>query len=235
MTALVPSVAEIRAYYDTPSGRRVARTLAGIAAPAVRRTSTSRLLALGYCAPLLAGLDPAAVERLALVMPCAEGAHCWPDKRPSCAAVAEASALPFPDAMFDQALLCHVLEFADPPRAALRELWRVLAPAGAILLIVPNRAGLWTHFEATPFGNGRPFGRGQLDRLLRDSLFEPVAWRTALVAPPVRGLGWLDRPLTKVASRLGGIHFVLAKKVDGLSPTMVGKAAAGAAATAGAA
>jgi SAM-dependent methyltransferase len=137
--------------------------------------------------------------------------------------VADATALPFGDAMFDQAILCHALEFAEPPRTVLRELWRVLAPAGEMVLIVPNRAGLWTHFEATPFGNGRPFGRRQLERLLRDSLFEPVAWRTALVAPPVRGLRWLDRPLTRIAARLGGIHLVLARKTDGAAPTMVGK------------
>lgn len=221
-----PTVEELRAYYATRDGQRVARELATTVAPAIRRGEQARLLALGYCAPLLSGLDPARLERLALVMPEDMGAHRWPYGRPNCAAQADAFNLPFAEAMFDQALLAHALEFAEPPRKLLRELWRVLAPAGELVLIVPNRLGLWTHFEATPFGQGRPWGKGELSRLMRDAMFEPIACRTALVAPPVRGLRWLDKPLMRVAARFGGIHFVLARKTDGLAPTMIGKAAA---------
>ena len=88
----------------------------------------------------------------------------------------------------------------------------VLAPAGDLILIVPNRAGLWTNFETTQFGMGRPFGRSELTRALDDGGFVPRHWKTALVAPPVRGLRWLDAPLTRLFPRLGGIHFVLARK-----------------------
>jgi SAM-dependent methyltransferase len=221
-----PTVEELRAYYATRDGHRVARELAGTVAPRIRRGRTARLLALGYCAPLLAGFDPAELERLALVMPEDMGAHRWPYGRPGCTVRADEFNLPFAEAMFDQALLAHALEFAEPPRKLLRELWRVLAPAGELVLIVPNRLGLWTHFEATPFGQGRPWGKGELSRLLRDAMFEPIACRTALVAPPVRGLRWLDKPLMRVAARFGGIHFVLARKTDGLAPTMIGRASA---------
>ena len=220
-----PSVDELRSYYRTRDGQRVARQLAATVAPAIRRGPNARLLALGYCAPLLTGLDPAKLERLALVMPEGAGVRVWPRGKPNCAAQADGFHLPFAEAMFDQALLAHSLEFAEPPRKLLRELWRVLAPAGELVLIVPNRLGLWTHFEATPFGQGRPWGKGELSRLLQDSMFEPVSCRTALVAPPVRGLRWLDKPLTRIARRFGGIHFVLARKTDGLAATMVGKVA----------
>lgn len=218
-----PTVEELRAYYATRDGQRVARQLAATMAPAIRRGPHARLLALGYCAPLLRGLDPAQLERLAVVMPEGAGVRLWPRGKPNCAVQADEFSLPFPEAMFDQALLAHSLEFAEPPRKLLRELWRVLTPAGELVLIVPNRLGLWTHFEATPFGQGRPWGKGELSHLLQESMFEPIACRTALVAPPVRGLRWLDKPLTRVARRFGGIHFVLARKTDGLSATMVGK------------
>ena len=220
-----PPVDELRAYYATRDGVRVARQLAGIVAPAVRHGPTARLLTLGYCAPLLAGLDSTKLERLALVMPADQGAHAWPPARANCVVRADEFDLPFPEAMFDQALLAHALEFAEPPHRLLRELWRVLAPAGELVLVVPNRLGVWTRFEATPFGQGRPWGRSELGRLLRDAMFEPIAWRTALVAPPVRGLRWLDHPLTRIGRRFGGIHFVLARKTDGYAPTMVGHAA----------
>lgn len=218
-----PSLEDLRIFYASRHGRRTAHLLASIVAPAVRRQSNSRLLALGYTTPLLAGLNPAKIERLAIVMPAAQGAQVWPRHGwPNCALSARETELPFAAAIFDQAVLCHSLEFTNAPKL-LRELWRVLAPAGDLVLIVPNRAGLWTHFEATPFGQGQPYGRNGLGTLLREAMFEPVAWKTALVAPPISGFRWLDRPLTRLLPALGGIHFVLARKTDGLSPMPVGK------------
>lgn len=194
-------------------------------APLVRRGASARLLALGYTAPLLTELDPTRFERLALVTEATDSACQFPPGHQSCALVATPEALPFTESLFDQALVAHSLEFAERPRVMLRELWRVLAPASEVVLIVPNRAGLWTHFEATPFGQGRPWGRNELMRLLTDSMFEPVSWRSALAAPPVRGLRWLDKPLTRLVPRLGGVHIVVARKIDGLSGMPVGKVA----------
>src|SRR5690606_6542632 len=123
---------------------------------------------------------------LCVAMPCEQGAHAWPEDGPACTISARETELPFTEALFDQALLLHALEFANA-RKLLRELWRVLAPAGQLILIVPNRAGVWTHFESTPFGHGHPYGRRGLDTLLREAMFEPETWRTALAAPPLRG------------------------------------------------
>ncbi len=192
-------------------------------APLVQRGATARLLALGHVAPLLSGLDPAKLERLAIVPDSPEGACPFPTGHPNCTLVAAPDTLPFAESLFDQALIAHSLEFAERPRQVLRELWRVLAPASEMILIIPNRAGLWTHFEATPFGQGRPWGRNELMRLLSDSMFEPLSWRSALAAPPVRGLRWLDKPLTRLVPRIGGVHIVVARKTDGLSGMAVGK------------
>jgi hypothetical protein len=38
--------------------------------------------------------------------------------------------------------------------------------------------------ESTPFGVGRPFSRGQLDALLKESLFSPIDWQGALFTAP---------------------------------------------------
>lgn len=194
-------------------------------APHVRHGATARLLALGHTAPLLSGLDPGRLERMAVVTQMMDSAARFPPGHPNCALVALPEMLPFPESMFDQALVAHSLEFAERPRVMLRELWRVLAPASELILIVPNRAGLWTHFEATPFGQGRPWGRNELMRLLTDSLFEPVSWRSTLAAPPVKGLRWLDTSLTRLVPRIGGVHIVVARKTDGLSGMPVGKIA----------
>jgi hypothetical protein len=65
-------------------------------------------------------------------------------------------------------------------------LWRVLAPQGRALFIVPNRRGMWARFDSTPFGHGRPYSRSQLVNLLRDAEFTPTGWANALFAPPLK-------------------------------------------------
>jgi SAM-dependent methyltransferase len=100
----------------------------------------------------------------------------------------------------------------------LREVWRVLAAGGRLLLIVPNRRGLWARMDTTPFGHGRPYSRAQLLELLREALFTPVGWSEALWVPPFARTSFLR---TAVAwERLGrtfalpfaGVHIVEATK-----------------------
>ena len=53
-------------------------------------------------------------------------------------AVADLSALPFPDGTFDAALNIVTLEHLREPGRALREMSRVLKPGGVLLLIAPH-------------------------------------------------------------------------------------------------
>ena len=55
-----------------------------------------------------------------------------------------------------------------------------------MLVVVPNRRGLWAQFEYTPFGHGRPYSPGQLSQILTDTLFAPYQTAAALFMPPVR-------------------------------------------------
>ncbi len=78
----------------------------------------------------------------------------------------------------------------------------MLAPGGKVLIVVPNRRGLWARREATPFGHGQPFSRSQITQALRESLFSPAGWDMALFVPPFE---W--RPLIRAANaweRVGG-------------------------------
>jgi hypothetical protein len=59
-----------------------------------------------------------------------------------------------------------------------------LAPEGRILIVVPNRRGVWARLDTTPFGTGRPYSRSQLEALLVQSLFTPIEWDSALHLPP---------------------------------------------------
>ena len=68
----------------------------------------------------------------------------------------------------------------------LKEVWRVLAGGGRVLIVAPNRRGIWARLDRTPFGSGRPYTMSQLSQLLRDEQFTPVGADAALFIPPVR-------------------------------------------------
>ena len=91
---------------------------------------------------------------------------------------------PLPDNSVDRLLAIHCLEQAERVGPLLREMWRVLKPDGRMLIVVPNRRGLWSRIDMTPFGHGLPFSRGQLETQLTDALFTPVDWSEALHFPP---------------------------------------------------
>ena len=200
-------------WYRTAAGRRAARLLRHALRPLLKHRATTRLLTVGAPAALLLGIDPAGVERIAV----ANTASRWPANGANLTLATDPCQLPFHEAVFDQLLLIHSLETAERPAALLREAWRVLAPAGELLLVVPNR-GLWSLFETTPFGIGRPYGRGELRRTLEAAMFELTHARTALAAPPLRGLAWTERLLARALPQLGGVHIVTASKTDGLAP-----------------
>lgn len=52
---------------------------------------------------------------------------------------ADASALPFDSGAFYTVYTSHLLEHVVDPAAAIREWWRVLAPGGHLIIVVPHR------------------------------------------------------------------------------------------------
>src|SRR6202011_3249507 len=111
-------------------------------------------------------------ERGVAAMPAHMGVIAWPG--PKClTALVDENALAFPDAFFDRVLVVHGVEGAEALRPLLRQLWRVLAREEKLLLVAPTRASLWAQVDWSPFGQGRPFSRHELDAILRDVPFEP--------------------------------------------------------------
>lgn len=124
-----------------------------------------RVLGLGYPTPYL-GLFRDSCERCIAFMPAAQGVLKWPTGRPALATLIDEFSMPLPDAAVDRVLLVHALEMSDDPERLLREVWRVLSPSGRLIAIIPNRRGVWTRTDATPFGHGRPYSRAQITQLL---------------------------------------------------------------------
>lgn len=176
-----------------------------------------RVLGLGYATPYL-GLFREEAERCLALMPAAQGVVKWPTTRPALTALVEETDLPLTDAAVDCVLLVHGLEMADDAVALLREVWRVLAPNGRLLAVVPNRRGLWARIDTTPFGHGRPYSRTQITNILRETWFTPKGWGEALYVPPI-ARGWFlrsavawERAGATISAPFAGVHIVEATK-----------------------
>lgn len=142
-----------------------------------------KVAGVGYATPYLGVWRDEASALLGL-MPARQGVVHWPDRGNGAAALVDESDLPLPDSSIDRVLVVHGLELWDGIDETLREIWRVLKPEGRLLLVVPNRRGMWARFDTTPFGHGRPFSRKQLVDHLRESMFSPSGWANALFMPP---------------------------------------------------
>ena len=193
-------VVDLRDFYATSLGkaaRRIVRQRLRDMWPDVRGMT---VVGLGYVTPFLAPFRAEAARAIA-AMPASQGVLHWPQEGPGLTTLVEEIEFPFADLSVDRLLLVHALETADLVRPLMREAWRVLTGDGRLLIVVPNRRGLWARFEHTPFGHGRPYSQGQLNRLLRECMFTPTRTETALYLPPV---SWRVAPAAAPAwERLG--------------------------------
>ncbi|HLI66078.1 MAG TPA: methyltransferase domain-containing protein [Caulobacteraceae bacterium] len=185
-------VLELREFYAGRLGQAARAVIQRKLAEAWGDAGALDVMGLGYATPYLEDYL-AHARRTVAVMPAAQGVEVWPHTDAVLACLAEDQALPFPNALFDRILVIHALEEAENPPQLMREVWRVLAPAGRVIVAAANRRGVWCNAESTPLGHGQPFTRGQLETLVRDAQLEPVAWSRALFAPPLEWTsGWAD-------------------------------------------
>ena len=176
-------IVDLRSFYASPLGRLAERSITMALSAIWAGVPNERLVGLGYTLPWLERFG-ADAERVLAFMPATQGAVVWPASGPAATALVFDEELPLVDSSIDRMLLVHSLEHAENPRETLNEIWRVLSPAGRVVIVVPHRRGVWARFEHTPFGTGRPYSRSQLAELLREANFTAAAWSDALHFPP---------------------------------------------------
>ncbi|HEY5338158.1 MAG TPA: methyltransferase domain-containing protein [Rhizomicrobium sp.] len=206
----------LSAFYATPMGQVARRLILRRIRQIWPDVQGTRLLGYGFAIPFLRTFVGEA-DHVAALVPSQLGPVTWPADQ-CLSALGDEDALPFPDAMFDRVLIVHGLESAEALRPVMRQLWRVLTPAGKLLIVAPNRTSLWAQVERSPFAHGRPFNRAQLQSLLRESLFVADRWDSALLAPPLRsrrllgrGIGW-EKVGRNLWPGLAGVHLLEATK-----------------------
>ncbi|MEZ5970842.1 MAG: methyltransferase domain-containing protein [Hyphomonadaceae bacterium] len=178
-------VLALQRFYASPLGEAAQRAAARRLMSLWPHADGLDVLGVGYPLPYLDRFR-AGARRVVTMMPAAQGAEPWPAGERVATALSDEARLPFVDAVFDRVLMVHGLEECDAVPAMLREIWRVMAPEGRLVVIAANRWSLWAQSDISPFGHGRPYSRTQLASLLGDSMFEPVVSARALYLPPWR-------------------------------------------------
>ena len=173
------------------------------------------LLGLGHAAPYLRAWREESDRCLSA---CPGAITAWPGGGRSLTCAVLSDSLPFSDLSLDRILVVHGLENADNARRLLREVWRVLKDDGRLLVVAPNRVGLWAHVDRTPFGQGQPYSHGQICRLLTSSLFRVERRDGVLYVPPsrhrlvLRSARVLENAGRRLAPHLAGLTITEAVK-----------------------
>ena len=170
-------------YYRSPLGRAAQKVIKDQLVGLWPESKGQTVAGFGFAVPLLRPyLDEA--RRVIALMPGPQGVMPWPAGMPNVSLLCEEALWPVSTGLVDKLVVMHGLETSDDPAALLEECWRVMGPGGRAVFIVPNRAGLWSRTDATPFGFGRPYSLGQLEAQLRRANFVTERSLSALYQPP---------------------------------------------------
>lgn len=214
-------ILDFHEFYNAPLGRAAHSFIAARLVELWGDGAGLSIAGFGYANPYLEQFE-AAYARYALA-PGGQGVIRWPNKGLNAAGLVDEHHWPIPDASIDRMLIVHGLEEAPAPNRLLREVWRVLKDDGRVLIIAAHRRGLWSVIDTTPFAAGRPYLKRRLEKLLRDAIFRPRYWDTALFFPPLRSRMLLkaSRAFERAGARLwpglGGVLMLEAEK-DILAP-----------------
>lgn len=188
-------------YYRSTLGRAAQKTLRGEIVKFWPEAKGQTVVGFGFAVPFLRPYLSDA-RRVIALMPGPQGVIRWPQEGANVSVLCEETFWPLETGRVDKLLVIHALEASQQAADLLGECWRVLGPGGSALFVVPNRAGLWSRSDRTPFGSGRPYSQIQLETVLRAHDFMPERHFTTLYQPPSERRFW--RKTAGMWERLGG-------------------------------
>jgi len=194
-------------YYTTSLGRAAQKAMRDQVLACWPDVDGLSVAGFGFAAPVLRPYLNAAARVVAL-MPAQQGVMHWPAEAENHSVLVEETSWPLATDSTDRLVVLHGVETSERPAALLEEAARVLKVGAKVLLIVPNRSGLWARRDGTPFALGRPYSLRQIETLLRDHGFEVARTSSALFFPPKDRKGWLNwaMVLENLGQRLSRYH-----------------------------
>ena len=203
-------VIELRRFYYTRALGRVAQRILRerlVSNWPAESVTGMTVAGYGFAVPMLRPYLGHA-RRVTGLMPGPQGVMAWPAGMANHSVLCDETAWPLETGSVDRLVVLHGLETSDHPAALLAEAWRVLGPGGRMVVMVPNRAGLWARTDTTPFGFGRSYTAGQLERQAEAAGFVTERNGAAIYIPPsdrrfwLRSAMWWERMGGKIASML---------------------------------
>lgn len=164
-----PSSKELLLFYKTPTGKRLDKEIAGCVTEFLldKKLAKRYLLCIGHPIPSCLPLFRKA-KSYSVLTPLFQGPKKLVDKGLNKTVLSDETHLPFINVSFDIAIIFHAIEYMDDPTSFFEELWKVLAPGGRIILMIPNRKGGWKK-AGIPHAHTK---QGFSYVMVRDFLFE---------------------------------------------------------------
>src|SRR6185369_14701585 len=132
-------VLDLNEFYASSLGQTTVRLLRARLRQVWPSVRGETVLGLGYAGPFLRPFMEEA-ERTLSFMPAQQGVTRWPREGRNHTALVDELDLPLPDRSVDRVLLVHAIECTEQPRPFLREIWRVMADGGRLVVVAPTRA-----------------------------------------------------------------------------------------------
>jgi len=177
------SAVELKEFYDSVIGRVVQRAVRRKVAKLWNDVKGDRIVGVGYTSPYLNGFLGEA-ERVVSLMPKQYGAIFWPQNQNGLVTVCNEGEWPIESNSVNRVIIAHSMNSEESLDAVLSEAWRVLVGQGRIIMIVPNRSGIWARMDNNPFGHGSPYSIRQIKTILKEYMFIPEREERALFFPP---------------------------------------------------
>lgn len=176
-------------YYRSPLGRAAQKVIRDELVNIWPEAKGQTVVGFGFAVPLMRPYL-AHARRVIGLMPGPQGVMPWPAGQRNISVLCEDTNWPIQTGQVDKLVVMHGLETSENPTALLDEIWRVLGPGGRAVFVVPNRAGLWSRSDNTPFGYGRPYTLSQLEAQLRKHDFVTEWTLSTLYQPPSHKRFW---------------------------------------------
>jgi len=158
------SAAALDGFYATARGKALAEDVLAFVKTAWGRSAprTLHFLGFGFPPPALKSWVQSA-RTFALLTPPFIGPVPWREGGVNKSAVVDEARLAIRESCFDRVLVFHAIEHMDDPVSFLEEIWRVTAPGGRAIFLLPRRGGAFSpsRFKAFLSAKGfMPAGQG---------------------------------------------------------------------------
>jgi SAM-dependent methyltransferase len=215
-----PDIVNLRQFYSSPLGRKVKRRLRNLVRHYWGHPSGLHMVGVGYTTDILPLPDAPAHSdsRIIALMPMAQGGIYWPIDGMNHSVLSDELCPPFMPTSLHRVVMLHGFEHHPSPEDLLRVWWKLLVPGGRLMLIVPNRRGLWVRLGRTPFTSGASYTTAALKELCNRGGFSVRATHSALFAPPsthplwLRCFGVIEWVGTLLFPHMGGVVVMEAEK-----------------------